>query len=922
MADDMNNEIGGDETAGLPDDLRRLLARAEDDGDAATYDPDADSDEEEEDDEELEESFGAVDRGEAAGEDVNGGSLQISEFGREMKQSFIEYSMSVITARALPDVRDGLKPVHRRILYAMNESGIFPNRPHKKSAWTVGEVIGKYHPHGDSAVYDTMVRLAQWFSMRTPLIDGHGNFGNIDGDSAAAMRYTESRLAKPAMELLRDLQKDTVDWGPNYDESLAEPKVLPARFPNLLVNGSSGIAVGMATNIPPHNLSEVIEATCMLIDNPDATCEELMTVLPGPDFPTGALIMGTSGIRQAYETGRGSITVRAKAHVESTKTGRSRLVFTEIPYQVNKGTLQEKIAQLVNEKRIEGISDMRDESTQKGIRLVIELKKGVIPQVVLNNLYKYTSLQNTFGVNNLALVNGVPKCLSLREILSHYIDHQVDVVTRRTRFDLKKAQARAHILEGYLMALDHIDEVISIIRSSQTDAEASSRLIERFGFSSEQTTAILEMKLRRLTGLERDKIEDELAGLRRAIAYYEDLLANEHKILGVIKEEMREISKKFGDKRRTEITRAERDLDVEDLIADEDMVVTITHTGYVKRIPVATYRSQKRGGKGVSGVNLKEDDVIAEMFIASTHEYVLFFSNKGKVYRLKVHELPVGSRQARGTAIVNLLPFEEGEKIASVISCREFPDNEYLMFATANGMVKKTVMSAYDRSRRDGIIAINLKNGDRLLDVRRVREGDKVIMATTAGKAIVFAEDQVRATGRDTSGVRGITMKDGTEVLGMEISNGTGDLFVITERGYGKRTPVADYPEQNRGGQGVYTIQMTDHKGSLAAMKTVGPQHELFIITEGATVIRVKTEDVSQTGRATQGVKMMSVIDGDRVTAVARMTSSEEKDKAPAEADDQVDLDSSEADSEMPVSADERMDVDGGDGAPEDLLEE
>lgn len=922
MADDMNNEIGGDETAGLPDDLRRLLARAEDDGDAATYDPDADSDEEEEDDEELEESFGAVDRGEAAGEDVNGGSLQISEFGREMKQSFIEYSMSVITARALPDVRDGLKPVHRRILYAMNESGIFPNRPHKKSAWTVGEVIGKYHPHGDSAVYDTMVRLAQWFSMRTPLIDGHGNFGNIDGDSAAAMRYTESRLAKPAMELLRDLQKDTVDWGPNYDESLAEPKVLPARFPNLLVNGSSGIAVGMATNIPPHNLSEVIEATCMLIDNPDATCEELMTVLPGPDFPTGALIMGTSGIRQAYETGRGSITVRAKAHVESTKTGRSRLVFTEIPYQVNKGTLQEKIAQLVNEKRIEGISDMRDESTQKGIRLVIELKKGVIPQVVLNNLYKYTSLQNTFGVNNLALVNGVPKCLSLREILSHYIDHQVDVVTRRTRFDLKKAQARAHILEGYLMALDHIDEVISIIRSSQTDAEASSRLIERFGFSPEQTTAILEMKLRRLTGLERDKIEDELAGLRRAIAYYEDLLANERKILGVIKEEMREISKKFGDKRRTEITRAERDLDVEDLIADEDMVVTITHTGYVKRIPVATYRSQKRGGKGVSGVNLKEDDVIAEMFIASTHEYVLFFSNKGKVYRLKVHELPVGSRQARGTAIVNLLPFEEGEKIASVISCREFPDNEYLMFATANGMVKKTVMSAYDRSRRDGIIAINLKNGDRLLDVRRVREGDKVIMATTAGKAIVFAEDQVRATGRDTSGVRGITMKDGTEVLGMEISNGTGDLFVITERGYGKRTPVADYPEQNRGGQGVYTIQMTDHKGSLAAMKTVGPQHELFIITEAATVIRVKTEDVSQTGRATQGVKMMSVIDGDRVTAVARMTSSEEKDKAPAVADDQVDLDSSEADGEMPASADERMDVDGGDGAPEDLLEE
>ncbi len=927
MAEDMNNAPGegtqGSE--GLPEDLKRLLARAEtqnDDGETVGYDPDAVDDEDDEDDGELEESFGAVDRGQDAGEDINGGSLQISEFGHEMKQSFIEYSMSVITARALPDVRDGLKPVHRRILYAMNESGIYPNRPHKKSAWTVGEVIGKYHPHGDSAVYDTMVRLAQWFSMRTPLIDGHGNFGNIDGDSAAAMRYTESRLAKPAMELLRDLQKDTVDWQPNYDESLAEPQVLPARFPNLLVNGSSGIAVGMATNIPPHNLTEAIEATCMLIDNPDATVDELMTVMPGPDFPTGARIMGSDGIRQAYETGRGSITVRAKAHVESTKTGRNRLVFTEIPYQVNKGTLQEKIAQLVNEKRIEGISDMRDESTSKGIRLVIELKKGVIPQVVLNNLYKYTSLQNTFGVNNLALVNGVPKCLSLREILRCYIDHQVDVVTRRTRFDLKKAQARAHILEGYLMALDHIDEVISIIRSSRTDAEASARLIERFGFTPEQTTAILEMKLRRLTGLERDKIQEELDGLRRAIAYYEDLLAHEEKILGVIKEEMREISRKFGDKRRTEICAAERDLDVEDLIADEDMVVTITHTGYVKRIPVAAYRAQKRGGKGVTGANLKEDDVIDEMFIASTHEYVLFFSNRGKVYRLKVHELPVGTRQARGTAIVNLLPFEDGEKIASVISCREFPDNEYLMFATASGMVKKTVMSAYDRSRRDGIIAINLKSGDHLLDVRRVREGDMIILATTAGKAIVFAEDQVRATGRDTSGVRGITMKGDTRVLGMEISNGRGDLFVITERGYGKRTPVADYPVQNRGGQGVYTIQMTDKKGQLAAMKTVGPQHELFIITEMATVIRVKTDEISKTGRATQGVKMMSVIDGDRVCAVARMTSAKKKAKAPAVAEGQESLDLAAAGAMEAPRDEDHVDIGSGDEALEDLMDE
>lgn len=913
----MNNTPETPESEGLPEDLRRLLARAESDDEGTDVYVEDEGDEEEEDEGELEESFGDIDRGEDAGEDINGGSLQISEFGHEMRQSFIEYSMSVITARALPDVRDGLKPVHRRILYAMNESGIYPNRPHKKSAWTVGEVIGKYHPHGDCAVYDTMVRLAQWFSMRTPLIDGHGNFGNIDGDSAAAMRYTESRLARPAMELLRDLQKDTVDWQPNYDESLAEPQVLPARFPNLLVNGSSGIAVGMATNIPPHNLGEAIEATCYYIDHPDATVDELMQVMPGPDFPTGAVIMGSDGIRQAYETGRGSITVRAKAHVESTKTGRNRLVFTEIPYQVNKGTLQEKIAQLVNEKRIEGISDMRDESTSKGIRLVIELKKGVIPQVVLNNLYKFTSLQTTFGVNNLALVDGVPKCLSLPEILRCYIDHQVDVVTRRTRYDLKKAQARAHILEGYLLALDHIDEVIQIIRSSQTDAEASARLIDRFGFTQEQTNAILEMKLRRLTGLERDKIEEELAGLRRAIAYYEDLLAHEEKILGVIKEEMREIEKKYADKRRAEIAAAEKDLDVEDLIADEDMVVTITHTGYVKRIPVATYRSQKRGGKGVSGVNLKEDDVIAEMFIASTHEYVLFFSNRGKVYRLKVHELPIGTRQARGTAIVNLLPFEEGEKIASVISCREFPENEFLLFATKQGMVKKTVMSAYNRSRRDGIIAINLKAGDDLLDVRRVREGDKIIMATTAGKAIMFEEEQVRATGRDTSGVRGITMKDGAEVLGMEITNGRGDLFVITERGFGKRTPVADYPCQNRGGQGVYTIQMTARKGNLAAMKTVGPQHELFIITEGATVIRVKTSEISQTGRATQGVKMMSVADGDRVTAVARMTSAKKKPKTTGVAEGQMSLDLGAID-----GGDERVDIGAADEALEDLMDE
>ena len=924
MADDINNNGEDQGNESLPDDLRRLLDRAQasDEGEDVYDETEgADDAEDDDDDGELEEEFGNAGTGVDTGEtDEHGGALQIKEFGHEMRQSFIEYSMSVITARALPDVRDGLKPVHRRILYAMNESGIFPNRPHKKSAWTVGEVIGKYHPHGDSAVYEAMVRLAQWFSMRTPLIDGHGNFGNIDGDGAAAMRYTESRLAKPAMELLRDLQKDTVDWQPNYDESLAEPQVLPARFPNLLVNGCGGIAVGMATNIPPHNLGETIEAACMLIDNPEATTEELMTVMPGPDFPTGAVIMGTDGIREAYETGRGSITVRAKAHVETTKTGRSRLVFTEMPYQVNKGNLQEKIAQLVNDKRIEGISDLRDESNQKGIRLVIELKKDVIPQVVLNNLYKFTQLQTTFGVINLALVNGVPKCLTLREMLQHYIDHQVDVVTRRTRFDLKKAQARAHILEGYLLALDNIDEVIHIIRSSRTDAEASGRLIERFGFTPEQTQAILEMRLRRLTGLSRDQIEEELAGLRRAIAYYEDLLANPVKILGVIKDEMREISRKFSDKRRTEISaEGTKDLNVEDLIAEEDMVITVTHAGYVKRTPLDTYRAQKRGGKGVQGVNLKDEDFVEDLFVASTHDYVLFFSNKGKVYRLKVHELPIGQRTARGTAMVNLVPFAEGEHATAVITCRTFPDDEYLMFATVNGTVKKTAMSAYDRTRRDGIIAINLREGDELVNVRRVREGDKVMLVSTDGKAIMFPESEVRPMGRDTSGVRGITLKGDAKMLGMEITNGNGDLFVITEKGYGKRTPVSDYPEHKRGGQGVFTITMTEKKGNLVACRIVGPQHELMIMTNEGVVIRVKARDISRLGRSTQGVRVMNLDDSDAVSAVARMAAAKKKTVEGDE--DQAALSVATSDAES-ADGEDPIDIGGEDEVDEDLLDE
>ena len=932
MADNTDNRDGqgGEE---LPDDLKRLVDAAEEDaadageqdveqpepGHTVTSGPVSEEDK----------ARSLIDMSTVANphgsiiEDANGGegtTVRAAYLGKEMASSFLEYSMSVIVSRALPDVRDGLKPVHRRILYAMNESGIFPNRPHKKSAWTVGEVIGKYHPHGDSAVYEAMVRLAQWFSMRTPLIDGHGNFGNIDGDGAAAMRYTESRLAKPAMELLRDLQKDTVDWQPNYDESLAEPQVLPARFPNLLVNGCGGIAVGMATNIPPHNLGETIEATCMLIDNPEATTEELMTVMPGPDFPTGAVIMGTDGIREAYETGRGSITVRAKAHVETTKTGRSRLVFTEMPYQVNKGNLQEKIAQLVNDKRIEGISDLRDESNQKGIRLVIELKKDVIPQVVLNNLYKFTQLQTTFGVINLALVNGVPKCLTLREMLQHYIDHQVDVVTRRTRFDLKKAHARAHILEGYLLALDNIDEVIHIIRSSRTDAEASSRLIERFGFTPEQTQAILEMRLRRLTGLSRDQIEEELAGLRRAIAYYEDLLANPVKILGVIKDEMREISRKFSDKRRTEISaEGTKDLNVEDLIAEEDMVITVTHAGYVKRTPLDTYRAQKRGGKGVQGVNLKDEDFVEDLFVASTHDYVLFFSNKGKVYRLKVHELPIGQRTARGTAMVNLVPFAEGEHATAVITCRTFPDDEYLMFATVNGTVKKTAMSAYDRTRRDGIIAINLREGDELVNVRRVREGDKVMLVSTDGKAIMFPESEVRPMGRDTSGVRGITLKGDAKMLGMEITNGNGDLFVITEKGYGKRTPVSDYPEHKRGGQGVFTITMTEKKGNLVACRIVGPQHELMIMTNEGVVIRVKARDISRLGRSTQGVRVMNLDDSDAVSAVARMATA--KKKAAEGDEDQAALSVATSDAEV-ADGEDPVDIGGEDEVDEDLLDE
>lgn len=824
------------------------------------------------------------------GMDLTGSTILPAELSKEMRTSFLEYSMSVIVSRALPDVRDGLKPVHRRILYAMNESGITPKRPHAKSARTVGDVIGKYHPHGDIAVYGTMVRLAQPFSMRVTLVDGHGNFGSIDGDSAAAMRYTEARLDKPAMELLRDLDKETVDFQPNYDESLQEPVVLPARFPNLLVNGSSGIAVGMATNIPPHNLGEAIDATCLMLDNPDCTVDDLLKVMPGPDFPTGGIIMGRKGIREAYETGRGSLTIRSTCRIEEGKNGKKSIVVSEIPYQVNRTKLLEKIADLIRDKKLPEISNVHDGADRHGIDIIIDLKQNAIPQVVLNKLYKHTQLQVGFGCNMVALVNGVPRTLSLKEMLHYYILHQEEVVERRTRYDLAKAEARAHILEGFVIALDNIDEVIRIIRASKTDAEAKASLMESFSLSEKQSEAILEMKLRRLTGLEREKIEQELAELREKIEYFKRVLSDKELLKQIIKDELLEIKEKYNSKRLTKITDEVKELDVEDLIAEEEVAVTVTKAGYVKRLPVATYRQQKRGGKGMQGVNLKESDFVEHLFISSTHAYMLFFSSFGKVYRLKAYEIPEASRHARGTAIVNLLPLEKGETIAAVIATKDFPEDEYLMFATASGMVKKTSMKLYDRTRRDGLIAINLKENDKLISVKRVAEGEKVVMVSSAGKAIMWDESEVRAMGRDTMGVRGMTVNADARVLGMEIAHEGSDLFVITELGYGKRTPISEYPEHHRGGQGVYTITMTPKKGLLAAMKIVDPEDEIMIITEEGVVVRTAVSGVSELGRSTQGVHVMNVADKDKVTAVAIATSNDKKASKTHTSKDQMNL--------------------------------
>jgi DNA gyrase subunit A len=901
MADNTDNRDGMDNEE-LPEDLKRLVDAAEDDAEEQKTDDEATSAAADSSSDavlvsEEQKARALIDMSMVANphgsiiEGANGGegtTVKAAFLGKEMAASFLEYSMSVIVARALPDVRDGLKPVHRRILYAMNESGYTPNRPHMKSARTVGDVIGKYHPHGDSAVYDTMVRLAQPFSMRVPLVDGHGNFGSIDGDSAAAMRYTEARLDKAAMELLRDLDKETVDFQPNYDESLEEPKVLPARFPNLLVNGSNGIAVGMATNIPPHNLGETIDATCMMLDNPDVTTDELMQVLPGPDFPTGGIIKGKKGIVDAYETGRGSLKIRANCRIEENKNGRNTIVVSEIPYQVNRQRLLEKLGELVRDKKLPEISNIHDGADRHGIDIIIELKKDAIPQVVLNKLYKHTQLEVGFGVIMLALVDGVPRVLSLKEMLHYYIAHQEDVIERRTRYELAKAEERAHILDGYVVALDNIDEVISIIRSSQTDKEAAARLTERFGLTEKQTSAILEMRLRRLTGLEREKIEAELAELREKIAYYKRVLSDSKLVHEIIKEELAEIKKKYGSERKTQLSPDEGDLQLEDLIAEDDVVVTVTKSGYVKRLPVDTYRQQKRGGKGMQGVNLKDDDYVEHLFIASTHSYMLFFSNKGKVYRKKVYELPEASRHARGNAIVNLLSLEEGETISAIIATKDFPADEYLMFATEHGMVKKTSMELYDRTREAGLIAINLKEGDNLISVCRIAKDEQVIMVSSAGKAIMWPEDEVRPMGRGTMGVRGMTVRADTKVLGMEVARPETDLFVITEKGYGKRTKVSEYPSHHRGGQGVFTITMTEKKGLLAAMKVVEADDEIMIMTEEGVVVRTPVDGISELGRSTQGVRVMNVADDDRVTAIAISTESKKDEDSEGETEEQA----------------------------------
>ena len=809
--------------------------------------------------------------------DTFSGNIKPHSIEEEIKDSFLSYAMSVIVSRALPDARDGLKPVHRRVLYAMHDLGLQPNRPYRKSATVVGEVIGKYHPHGDTAVYDTLVRLAQGFSLRYPLVDGQGNFGSVDGDPAAAMRYTEARLARMATEMLRDISSDTVDFAPNFDESQREPVVLPARFPNLLVNGADGIAVGMATKIPPHNLGEVVDATVALIDEPELADEKLLEYIGGPDFPTGGIIVGRQGIRDAVLAGRGSVRVQARAHTEQIKGNRTQIVVTEIPYQVNKSYLLQKIAELVKDRKLTGISDLRDESDRTGMRIVIELKREAVPKVVLNNLYKHTQMQQSFGVNLVALVDGVPRTLSYKEALKHYVAHQFEVVTRRTRYELQRAQARAHILEGLLVALSNLDEVVAIIRKSRSVETARNNLMKRFKLSERQAQAILDLRLQRLTALERRKVEGEHKDLVEKIEYLEGVLADEAKVYEIVKEELLEVKAAYGDERRTQIAVSEdMDFEVEDLIVEEEMVISISDGGYLKSVPVNAFRKQGRGGVGVAGMELKEGDYIEHLFITTTHHYMLFFTNRGKVYRLKVHQLPRMSRAAKGRHVANLLPLAQGERIATVIATKDFKESEYLLFATRKGVVKKTAFLDYNTPlKSDGIIAINLSGDDELIDVRQASDGEDVVLVTRHGMGIRFPQSEARPMGRATAGVKGIVLKDGDAVLSMDVVYDTADLFMITEKGFGKRTALSQFRSQGRGGQGVIAMKTDGTRGRLAGVRVVRPDlHELVIVSNLGTTIRIDAESVSRQGRSAQGVRVMNLRSGDSVSAIAKVVQS------------------------------------------------
>ena len=799
---------------------------------------------------------------------------------KEMKTSFIDYAMSVIVARALPDVRDGLKPVHRRILYGMNELGVTPDKPHKKSARITGDVMGKYHPHGDSSIYEAMVRMAQWWSYRYMLVDGHGNFGSMDGDGAAAQRYTEARMSKIALEMLRDINKNTVDFVDNYDANEREPLVLPARFPNLLVNGATGIAVGMATNIPPHNLGETIDAVKLVMDNPEVTTKDLMEVLPGPDFPTGALVMGKSGIHKAYETGKGSIVLRSRTEIETTKTGRERIVVTEFPYMVNKTKVHEHIVRLVQEKRIEGITAVRDESNREGVRFVIEVKRDASANVILNNLFKMTQMQTNFGFNMLAIQNGVPKILSLRQILDAYIEHQKEVVVRRTRFDKEKAEARAHILEGLLIALDHIDEVIRIIRASETDAEAQAELMSKFKLSERQSQAILDMRLRRLTGLERDKIQSEYDELIALIADLADILAKPERVAQIIKEELDEVKRKFGDKRRTELMVGEvLTLEDEDLIEETDVLITLSNKGYIKRLDQDEFTAQKRGGRGVQGTGVKDDDFVRELVSTSTHDHLLFFTNKGRVYRLKGYEIPEYGRTAKGLPVVNLLKLDEGESIQTIINVEsERSDDAYLFFTTRHGVVKRTSVKEFANIRQNGLKALNLKDEDELINVLLTEEDTDIIIGTKFGYAVRFNQSAVRGMSRIATGVRGVNLREGDTVVGASVITDQDEVLIITEKGYGKRTLATEYPTKGRGGKGMKTANVAEKNGPLAGLLTVKGDEDLMIITDTGVMIRTNVANISQTGRSTMGVKVMRLDQDAKIVTFTTVAAAEKEE--------------------------------------------